>query len=126
MRTPSATAVNSPCRVGSYSSGLVTVALQVSRLRYSISHLLTYFVAVLISIDQNPTDFGVFNTSTSGVELPFAVPFFNIHNAGQLCIPVDITSLNIPGVQAGSNITLQVMQVGSAGNLYQVRPFTLF
>ena len=93
-------------------------------LAYTKLHLLTdYATAVLISIDQNPTNFSVFNRSTSGVELPFAVPFFNFDNSGQLCIPVDIASLNIPGVQAGSNITLQVMQVGSKSNLYQVCAF---
>lgn len=106
-----------------FSSQLVTVVRQVrGSCDLSIHHVLTLgtFIAVLISIDQNPSNFSVFNTSTSGVELPLAVDFFDFDFSGQLCIPVDIASLNIPGVAVGSNITLQVMQVSSKYNLFQV------
>ena len=77
--------------------------------------------AILISIEANPNSFALFNTSSTGVQLPFAVPFFTASGEGQACIPVDIGSLNIPGVQDGSNVTLQVQFNGGDGNLFQVR-----
>ena len=76
--------------------------------------------AVLISIEQNPTNFEVFNTSSSGIELPLAVDWFTSSGAGEICIPVDVASLGIEGVGDGSNVTLQAMFTGGDGNLFQV------
>lgn len=76
--------------------------------------------AVLISLEANPTNFSVFNTTTTGVELPFAVPFFSATGEGVACIPVNIGSLNIAGVGNGTNVTLQVQFSGGDGNLFQV------
>jgi len=81
--------------------------------------------AVLISIDQNPTNFSVFNISSTGVQLPFAVPFFQTTGEGLACIPVDIGKLNIPGIGNGSNVTLQVQFDGGDGNLFQCTDVTL-
>ena len=79
-----------------------------------------YTASVLISIDQNPQDFQDFNTSDTGVELPLAVEWFSGTGSGEICIPVDIASLNIEGVDDGSNVTLQAMFTGGHGNLFQV------
>ncbi|KLO13938.1 hypothetical protein SCHPADRAFT_795371, partial [Schizopora paradoxa] len=81
--------------------------------------------AVLISIDQNPTNFSVFNISSSGIQLPFAVPFFQTTGEGAACIPVDIGKLNISGIGDGSNVTLQVEFNGGDGNLFQCTDITL-
>lgn len=76
--------------------------------------------AVLISLEQNPNDFTDFNKTSSGDELPYAVPFFQGTGAGEICIPVDVGNLNIKGVGNGTNVTLQVMFAGADGNLFQV------
>ena len=82
---------------------------------------------MLISIEQNPSNFSVFNTSTTGVQLPFAVDWFSATGAGEICIPVDVASLNVEGVGDGSNVTLQAMFAGGDGNLFQViNVFPLF
>jgi len=76
--------------------------------------------AVLISIEQDPTTFTVFNTTSTGVQLPFAIPFFQLSEAGTFCFPLDIGDLNIPGIANGSNVTIQVMYNGGDDNLFQV------
>ncbi|PAV22305.1 hypothetical protein PNOK_0226200 [Pyrrhoderma noxium] len=80
---------------------------------------------VLISIEQNPTNFSVFNTSTTGVTLPAAVPFFKTSGEGLACIAIDIESLGIEGVKDGSNVTIQVQFDGGDGNLFQCADLTL-
>ncbi|EJD04042.1 uncharacterized protein FOMMEDRAFT_33917, partial [Fomitiporia mediterranea MF3/22] len=89
------------------------------------NHHSEWTASVLISIDQNPTDFAAFNTSSSGVQLPLAVNFFSSRGAGEICIPVDVASLSIPGVSDGSNVTLQAMFAGADGNLFQCVDVTL-
>ncbi|KLO13937.1 hypothetical protein SCHPADRAFT_903702 [Schizopora paradoxa] len=81
--------------------------------------------AVLISIDQDPQSFSAFNTSSTGVQLPFAVPFFELNTAGTFCFPLNIGDLNIQGVTNGSNVTIQVMYNGGDGNLFQCSDLTL-
>jgi hypothetical protein len=85
-----------------------------------INFYVTSTAAVLISLEANPTTFAVFNTTSTGEQLPFAVPFFSAAGEGPACIPVDIASLNIPGVQDGSNVTLQIQFNGGDGDLFQV------
>ncbi|THH05100.1 hypothetical protein EW145_g5038 [Phellinidium pouzarii] len=80
---------------------------------------------VLISIEQNPTNFSVFNQSLTGVELPFAVPIFKASGEGLACIAIDIGNLGIPGVGDGSNVTIQVQFNGGDGNLFQCADLTL-
>ena len=77
----------------------------------------------MISIEQNPTNFSVFNTSTTGVTLPAAVPFFKTSGEGLACIAIDIESLGIEGIKDGSNVTIQVQFDGGDGNLFQVGTF---
>ena len=77
----------------------------------------------MISIEQNPTNFSVFNTSTTGVTLPVAVPFFKTSGEGLACIAIDIESLGIEGIKDGSNVTIQVQFDGGDGNLFQVGIF---
>ncbi|KAH8120235.1 hypothetical protein DFH11DRAFT_1558998 [Phellopilus nigrolimitatus] len=71
---------------------------------------------VLISIDQNPTNFSMFNTSSSGTQLPSAC-------TGAACIAIDIANLGISNVKDGSNVTIQVQYDGGDGNLFQVYLF---
>ncbi|EJD04039.1 uncharacterized protein FOMMEDRAFT_133385 [Fomitiporia mediterranea MF3/22] len=80
---------------------------------------------ILISIDQDPTSFSNFNTSSTGVQLPSAVPFFKATGEGPACIAIDIANLNITGVKDGSNVTIQVQFDGGDGNLFQCADLTL-
>lgn len=73
---------------------------------------------VLISTDQNPTNFSQFNTSSGA-----AVPFFKASGAGLACIAIDIENLNITGVKDGSNVTIQLQFEGGDGDLFQVGIF---
>lgn len=75
---------------------------------------------VLISIDQDPTNFTQFNVSSTGVQLPPAVPFFSASGEGLACIAIDIENLGIQGVNNGSNVTIQVRFDGGDGDLWQV------
>ena len=74
----------------------------------------------MISIEQNPTNFSVFNTSTTGISLPVAVPFFKTSGEGLACTAIDIANLGIEGVTDGSNVTIQVQFDGGDGDLFQV------
>ncbi|KAL5495347.1 hypothetical protein ACEPAI_810 [Sanghuangporus weigelae] len=89
------------------------------------NHHTEWAASVLISIDQNPTNFSAFNTSSSGVQLPLAVDWFSSTGSGEICIPIDIASVNIEGVGDGSNVTLQTMFTGGHNNLYQCVDVTL-
>ncbi|KAL5534323.1 hypothetical protein ACEPAG_785 [Sanghuangporus baumii] len=89
------------------------------------NHHTEWAASVFISTDQSPTNFSAFNTSLSGVQLPFAVDWFSSTGSGEICIPIDIASLNIEGVSDGSNVTLQTMFTGGHNNLYQCVDVTL-
>jgi len=84
-----------------------------------------WIAGVLISIEQDPTNFTVFNTSSTGVKLPLVVPFFQATGEGAACFAIDIAALNIPGVGDGSNVTIQVEFNGGDGNLFQCADLTL-
>ncbi|KAL5519030.1 hypothetical protein ACEPAH_713 [Sanghuangporus vaninii] len=81
--------------------------------------------SVLISIDQNPTNFSAFNISSSGIQLPLAVDWFSSTGSEEICIPIDIASFNIEGAGDGSNVSLQTMFTGGHNNLYQCVDVTL-
>ncbi|TDL28569.1 hypothetical protein BD410DRAFT_738021 [Rickenella mellea] len=85
----------------------------------------SWTATVLISIDQNPTTFAEFNKSSTGVNLPPAVPFFKASGEGAVCVPIDIGALNITGVKDGSNVTIQVEFNGGDGQLFQCADLTL-
>ncbi|KAL5519027.1 hypothetical protein ACEPAH_710 [Sanghuangporus vaninii] len=82
-------------------------------------------IQVLISVEQNPTNFSVFNTSTSGQTLPLAVQPFQASGEGLACFAIDIQNLGIQGVQDGSNVTIQVEFNGGDDNLFQCADLTL-
>ena len=82
-----------------------------------------FSVGIQISTDANPNSFDNFHTSNGGDQL--AVPYFQGQGT-QGCVPVSIGTLGLPGVADGSNVTLQFVQDGSDGSLYQVRQIFYF
>ena len=80
-------------------------------------------VGIQISTDPNPDSFDDFHTSNGSDQL--AVPYYKGEGT-QGCIPVSIGALNLPGAVDGSNVTLQIVQDGSDGSLYQVRQIFRF
>ncbi|KAG9050272.1 hypothetical protein FS837_006713 [Tulasnella sp. UAMH 9824] len=79
----------------------------------------------LISFSNNPQSFTDFNTTANGGSIPYLKPFIQIQGTGEACIPVDVASLNVPGVQNGTNATIQVQFNGGDGWLYQCADVTL-
>lgn len=77
-----------------------------------------FIVGVQISTVANPHSFEDFHTSNGSDQL--AVPYYESQGT-QGCIPVNIGALGLSGVTDGSNVTLQLVQDGSDGQLYQVR-----
>jgi len=77
-----------------------------------------FTVGVQISTVANPDSFDDFHTANGSDQL--AVPYYESQGT-QGCIPVNISALGLPGVTDGSNVTLQLVQDGTSGNLYQVR-----
>ncbi|KAF9451779.1 hypothetical protein P691DRAFT_806877 [Macrolepiota fuliginosa MF-IS2] len=78
--------------------------------------------AVLISTEQNPNDFGAFN-DTKGEQ--FVRYWANTDVVGNLCIPLDLSRTNIPGVRDGANVTIQIAVIGGDGELFQCADLTL-
>ena len=83
-----------------------------------LTPLSLFTVGVQISTDPNPNSFDDFHTSNGSDQL--AVPYFQ-GQGSQGCIPVSIGALGLPGIANGSNVTIQLVQDGSDGSLYQVR-----
>ena len=77
-----------------------------------------FTVGVQISTVANPDSFEDFHNSSGGDQL--AVPYYESQGT-QGCVPVNIGALGLAGVTDGSNVTLQFVQDGSDGRLYQVR-----
>ena len=75
-------------------------------------------VGIQISADPNPDSFDDFHTANGSDQL--AVPYFQGQGT-QGCVPINVGALGLPGVGSGSNVTLQFVQDGSDGQLYQVR-----
>ena len=69
-------------------------------------------MTVLLSTLGNPQNFANFSQ---------AVPFFQVTGEGAFCFPVDFAAANIPGVQDGANVTIQLEFDGGDGKLFQVR-----
>ena len=85
--------------------------------------ILLFAVGIQISTVPNPDSFDDFHTSNGSDQL--AVPYFEGQGT-QGCIPVSVGALNLPGIGDGSNVTLQIVQDGSDGSLYQVRQIFRF
>lgn len=77
-----------------------------------------FIVGVQISTVANPDSFEDFHTANGSDQL--AVPYYEGQGT-QGCIPISIGALGLPGVTDGSNVTIQIVQSGSDGSLYQVR-----
>ncbi|KAH8926943.1 hypothetical protein BT69DRAFT_1347631 [Atractiella rhizophila] len=82
-------------------------------------------VEIIISPNPNPQNFSVFNVTSSGATIPPLKPFFDITNAGEFCINVDISSLGVSDFANGTNATIQVVYNGGDGPLYQCADVTL-
>ncbi|BGP02238.1 hypothetical protein RTG_02416 [Rhodotorula toruloides ATCC 204091] len=89
------------------------------------SHHPTADVAVLISFDQNPTNFSAFNQTSEGQGYGLLKPFGRINGQGEFCFNVDIASLGINGLQNGSVATIQVEFNGGDGALFQCSDIVL-
>jgi hypothetical protein len=79
-------------------------------------------VGVQISTVANPDSFDDFHIANGSDQL--VVPYYQSQGT-QGCIPVNIGALGLPGVGNGSNVTLQLVQDGTDGNLYQCMDLTL-
>ena len=77
-----------------------------------------FTVGIQISTLANPDSFDAFHTANGSDQL--AVPYYQSQGT-QGCVPTNIGALGLPGVGDGSNVTLQFVQDGSDGKLYQVR-----
>ena len=82
-----------------------------------------FTVGIQISTVANPSSFNDFHTANGSDQL--AVPYFK-GQGPQGCIPINIGALGLSGVSDGSNVTLQFIQDGSDGQLYQVRQTSRF
>lgn len=70
-----------------------------------------------MSTVQNPTSFDQFNNASGGFQV--VSEYNKVANNGSYCAPVNFAS--VPGIQDGSNVTIQIIYTGGDGNLYQVR-----
>jgi len=77
-----------------------------------------FTVGIQISTVANPDSFDDFHTSSGSDQL--AVPYYEGQGT-QGCVPINIGALGLSGVGDGSNVTLQFVQDGSDGQLYQAR-----
>ncbi|VDB84491.1 unnamed protein product [Peniophora sp. CBMAI 1063] len=81
---------------------------------------------VEISTKQNPTSFANFtaNNTDNGQE-QLVRQFSQGSGEGSFCIPLDLNSTGISGVQDGANVTLQFIFDGGDGELFQCADLTL-
>jgi hypothetical protein len=75
-------------------------------------------VAIIISTVQDPTSFDNFTNSTGGQQI--VRNFASGSGEGGFCIPLNLNSTDISGVQDGANVTLQYIYNGGDGSLYEV------
>ncbi|KAI0307586.1 hypothetical protein B0F90DRAFT_30335 [Multifurca ochricompacta] len=83
----------------------------------------SWSLGILLSIVQDPTSFSNFTTSSGQQQL--ARNFASGSGEGQFCIPLDLSSTGISGVQNGANVTIQLVFNGGDGSLYQCADLTL-
>ncbi|EIM92751.1 uncharacterized protein STEHIDRAFT_164981 [Stereum hirsutum FP-91666 SS1] len=86
----------------------------------------SWTLGVLISTVQNPVSFDNFtaNDTSSGAD-QFARNFASGTGEGTFCIPLDLSSIGVSGVQDGANVTIQIVFDGGDGNLFQCADLTL-
>ncbi|KAF9270454.1 hypothetical protein L218DRAFT_35609 [Marasmius fiardii PR-910] len=82
-----------------------------------------FVVGVMLSTSQNPNTWEAFNNA--GGQQQFVRSFARETNAGIFCIPLELNSTGISGVQEGANVTIQIVFAGGDGNLYQCADLTL-
>ncbi|KAJ2919505.1 hypothetical protein MD484_g934, partial [Candolleomyces efflorescens] len=78
--------------------------------------------SVLISVAPNPNTFDAFS---AGGQFQFARLWANESKTGNFCIPLDLSSTGVAGVEDGANVTIQVVLTGGDGELYQCADLTL-
>ena len=71
----------------------------------------------MLSTAASPTSFDDFHTSSGGDQL--VVSYFQGTGTSG-CVSVLPTAAGIPGIQNGTNVTLQMVFDGGDGRLYQV------
>ncbi|KAG7099453.1 hypothetical protein E1B28_001304 [Marasmius oreades] len=81
-----------------------------------------FVVGVLLSTSQNANTWEAFNNA--GGQQQLVRNYARQPSAGTFCIPLDLNSTGIAGVQEGTNVTIQIVYLGGDGNLYQVRPLS--
>ncbi|KAG9026398.1 hypothetical protein FRB95_008885 [Tulasnella sp. JGI-2019a] len=94
------------------------------RIEINSHHAAATFVT-LISFDQNPSNFTSFNTTPSGQTYAYLKPYIQLSSAGEMCVPVNISSLGVSGVGEGTNATILVQYNGGDSPLYQCADVTL-
>ncbi|ORX34762.1 hypothetical protein BD324DRAFT_634860 [Kockovaella imperatae] len=82
------------------------------------SHHTAATLDAFLSVNQNPTSFNDFNTTSNGTAIPMVTNFFQIKEPGEFCWNVSLANLGI-GLQNGSLVTLQIQYDGGDGELYQ-------
>lgn len=73
---------------------------------------------VMISTEQNATSFDDFK---DGGDDQWIRNLASSPEAGDICVPFNLTNSGIDGIEDGANVTIQIVLTGSDGNLYQVR-----
>ncbi|KAG8920694.1 hypothetical protein FRC01_000636 [Tulasnella sp. 417] len=94
------------------------------QIQVNARHDTSTFVA-LISFDADPQNFLDFNQTDDGTPIPLLKPFLALQGAGELCVPVNVSALGVPGVGPGTNATILIQFVGGDGTLYQCSDVTL-
>ncbi|GAA6011226.1 hypothetical protein JCM11491_006765 [Sporobolomyces phaffii] len=82
------------------------------------SHHPTSQVAVLVSLDANPTSIQQFTQLANGTSYGLLQPFESLSGEGEFCLSVDISSLHLGAVN-GTPATIQVEFNGGDGTLFQ-------
>jgi hypothetical protein len=83
----------------------------------------SWSLAIIISTVQDPTSFDNFTNSTGGQQI--VRNFASGSGEGGFCIPLNLNSTDISGVQDGANVTLQYIYNGGDGSLYECSDLTL-
>ncbi|GAA5840048.1 hypothetical protein JCM3766R1_000656 [Sporobolomyces carnicolor] len=82
------------------------------------SHHPTAQVAVLVSLEENPTSIEQFTHLANGTAYGLLQNFETLTSEGEYCLSVDIASLNLGAVN-GTPATIQVEFNGGDGTLFQ-------
>lgn len=75
---------------------------------------------MMISTAASPSTANDFHNSSGSDQL--VVGYFKGNGTTGLCVSVKPTAAGVPGIQNGTNVTLQMVYDGGDGTLYQVMP----